>query len=287
MRIIPFAFDSFGIRSMATFIETNDLSMVIDPGISYAPIRFGLEVTNLELDQINKKKSELVEHVKRANFISISHYHYDHYNLPEHLYKGKTVYVKDYKHNINKSQIERSTEFIPKIEKIAHINIADNNEFSVGNTLIKYSMAVKHGSEKTKLGYVVMVLIESNGKRLIHASDIQGPIIESTRDWIIEQKPNFLILSGPPLYLYGWRFPQKDKLLAIENMKAILDISSLEVFILDHHCVRDKNFKEKMKPAYEYAKKKNKQLITATEYLGKPLTNLEAWRREITQGKYP
>jgi predicted metallo-beta-lactamase superfamily hydrolase len=30
-RIVPLAFDSFGVRSMATFVETDDLKILIDP----------------------------------------------------------------------------------------------------------------------------------------------------------------------------------------------------------------------------------------------------------------
>ena len=42
-RIVPLAFDSFGVRSMATFVETDDLKVLIDPGVALAPVRYGLE----------------------------------------------------------------------------------------------------------------------------------------------------------------------------------------------------------------------------------------------------
>jgi predicted metallo-beta-lactamase superfamily hydrolase len=42
-RIVPLAFDSFGVRSMSTFVETDDLRILIDPGVALAPIRYGLE----------------------------------------------------------------------------------------------------------------------------------------------------------------------------------------------------------------------------------------------------
>ncbi len=37
--VVPLAFDSFDIRSMATFVEADDLGVLIDPGVSLAPLR--------------------------------------------------------------------------------------------------------------------------------------------------------------------------------------------------------------------------------------------------------
>ncbi len=53
-RIVPLAFDSFGVRSMATFVETDNLRILIDPGVSLAPIRYGLEPHPLEWERLNE-----------------------------------------------------------------------------------------------------------------------------------------------------------------------------------------------------------------------------------------
>ena len=44
-KIVPLAFDSFGVRSMATFVETDDSKVLIDSGVSLAPLRYRLEAT--------------------------------------------------------------------------------------------------------------------------------------------------------------------------------------------------------------------------------------------------
>jgi len=36
--VVPLAFDRFGIRSMATFVEADDLGVPIDPSFSLAPL---------------------------------------------------------------------------------------------------------------------------------------------------------------------------------------------------------------------------------------------------------
>ena len=40
-KIIPLAAESLGVRSMCTYVETPDLRILIDPGVSLGP-RFGL-----------------------------------------------------------------------------------------------------------------------------------------------------------------------------------------------------------------------------------------------------
>jgi hypothetical protein len=52
---------------------------------------------------------------KEAEYIFISHYHYDHHTLPleeENIYREKTLWIKDPNQWINRSQWERSREFL-------------------------------------------------------------------------------------------------------------------------------------------------------------------------------
>jgi len=42
MRVIPLAADSLGVRSMATYVEAGGLRLLIDPGATLAPRRYGL-----------------------------------------------------------------------------------------------------------------------------------------------------------------------------------------------------------------------------------------------------
>jgi len=53
-RIVPLAFDSFGVRSMATFVETDDLRILIDSGVSLMPSGYGLEPDALEWERFDE-----------------------------------------------------------------------------------------------------------------------------------------------------------------------------------------------------------------------------------------
>ena len=42
MKIVPLAADSLGVRSMATYVEAGRTGLLIDPGATLAPSRYGL-----------------------------------------------------------------------------------------------------------------------------------------------------------------------------------------------------------------------------------------------------
>src|SRR4030095_12254168 len=42
MKVIPLAAESLGVRSMATYVEVGGTGILIDPGATLAPARFGL-----------------------------------------------------------------------------------------------------------------------------------------------------------------------------------------------------------------------------------------------------
>ncbi|MGZ7117603.1 MAG: MBL fold metallo-hydrolase, partial [Methanobacterium sp.] len=73
MKIIPLAFESLGVRSMSTFVET-DQKILIDPGTSIAPKRFGYPPWKNEFEALYKSRARIEEYAKEANIITISHY---------------------------------------------------------------------------------------------------------------------------------------------------------------------------------------------------------------------
>src|SRR2546422_2382069 len=48
VRVIPLAAESLGVRSMATYVEAGDLGILIDPGATLAPARWGLPPADAE-----------------------------------------------------------------------------------------------------------------------------------------------------------------------------------------------------------------------------------------------
>jgi hypothetical protein len=275
----PLAFDSFGVRSMATYVETDDVNVLIDPAVSLAPRRYNLPPHEIEYARMQETWVDIKEHASRSDILIVTHYHYDHHDpeQPE-IYQDKIVYLKDPKEKINKSQAGRASYFLNKLKlkQIPQsIDIADGNEFKHGSTRIKFSPPVYHGTNP-RLGYVVEVSVSSGGEKVVHTSDVEGPAVEEQAEFIIQEDPDVVILDGPMTYMLGYRYAKKSLELSIENINRIIKETSAEFVIVDHHFMRDLAYKQRLEKVHECAK-----VITAAEYAGRSLDMLEARRREL------
>jgi len=281
-KIIPLAFDSFGVRSMATFVETSDLKILIDPGVSLAPLRYGLEPHPLELKRLDETWKNIKKYVKHSDVLIVTHYHYDHHdpNHPE-LYKNKTVFVKHPTENINKSQRDRASFFLEAIKGLPRkIEISDGKIFQLGKTRIAFSKAVCHGTNP-RLGYVTEVSIKSNSEKFLHTSDVEGPSLDDQIQFILEEKPDVLFVDGPMTYMLGYRYSYKSLEISNENLVKAVKEADLQTLVLDHHFLRDLNYKMRIKPVYDAAKEYNVKVLTAAEFCGRKIEMLEALRKEL------
>ncbi|MFH1328557.1 MAG: hypothetical protein ABIH76_06945 [Candidatus Bathyarchaeota archaeon] len=283
MKITPIAFDSLGTRSMATFVETEDVKIIIDPSVALGPIRYGLAPHQLELDKLKEHWNKIVKFAKKSDVLVITHYHYDHHNPDEELaiYKNKTVLVKHPKEKINLSQRTRSAYFLDKIKDLPEkVNYCDGEKFAFGETEINFSQPVFHGTNP-KLGYVTEVLVKDKEYRFIHTSDVEGPSQIDQAQFILKNKPNLLILDGPLSYMLGYRYSFESLAASVENMVRIIETCPLEAFLVDHHFLRDLKWKERIKKVFEVAGKRKINVQTAAEFIGKPIEMLEARRKEL------
>ncbi len=287
-------FDSMGSRGMATVIEIQGCKIFIDPGVSYAPRRYGLPPHPLELEVFNKHLNQIYKEVEDTTHIVISHYHRDHYlyrSGEEEYYKDKILYIKDPENNINVSQRIRAYNLLRKrgVDKLAkELNIADGAKYYIDeNILLEFSPPVPHGKNGTPLGFVVMTYIYTDEVSILHASDVQGPLHDYTKNYIIEKDPEILIISGPPTYFEGYRLDTKDIEKAIKSLIDIIDNTvNLNTIILDHHLLRDLEYRYKMKQLFDYVNSVKKvRVVTAAEFMGLPIRQLEALRRRLWEEK--
>jgi len=273
------AFDSFGVRSMATVVETKDVKVFIDPSVALAPRRYGLPPHDKEFERMEELAREIEKEALDSDVIVVTHYHYDHFDLGHKvslsIYEGKYVLIKHPRENINRSQrVERAPLFLKSIEGLPkRIEFADGREFRYGSTVIRFSQAVPHGTN-TRLGYVLEVLIESEGERFLFSSDVEGPSLEEQVDFILRADPHIAVVDGPMTYMLGFRYSRKSLEESLKNLNRILDLPSLELLIIDHHLCREIQFRERVLPISERFK-------TAAEASGKSNDLLEARRREL------
>jgi predicted metallo-beta-lactamase superfamily hydrolase len=284
LNIKPLAFDSFGVRSMATFVETDDVAVLIDPGVSLAPSRYGLPPHPIEEQRMTERWADVKDHAARSDVLIVTHYHYDHHDPDEpEVYEGKIVYLKHPTEKINKSQAGRAAHFLEQLDELPRsLDIADGNEFKHGSTSIRFSPPVYHGTNP-RLGYVVEVSISCGGEKVVFTSDVEGPSVADQADFILQESPDLLILDGPMTYMLGFRYSQKSLELAIENINRIIAETAVKTLVVEHHFMRDLKYKERIPEVYDCAAENDVTVMTAAEYSGHDLDMLEARRKELYQ----
>jgi len=287
IKVTPIAADSFGVRSMATFIETSSVRLLIDPSAALAPVRYGLKPHPVEWQRLEESWSKIIDLAASAEIIILTHYHYDHHSTRHiELFKNKRLLIKDPSLNINRSQMWRAAYFLQSVQGLPkQIKPADGRRLRVGETTISFSPAVSHGVD-AKLGYVVEVNVKSGGESVLFTSDVQGPVREEQVKFILENAPQTLIVDGPPTYLLGGSFKEDDLQLANQLLSRVmrsLVSSGLHTVILDHHLLRDLNYRERVKPVYGAGEELGVRLFTAAEFIGREVNMLEARRQELYQ----
>ncbi len=280
--IIPLAFDSFGVRSMATLVETDDARILIDPAVSLAPVRYGLPPHPVEWRRMDEAWERIRQHAEQADALIVTHYHYDHHDPSEpEVYRGKIVYVKHPAESINLSQRNRAAYFLEALKGVPkRLEYADGKETKVGETGIRFSKAVCHGTNP-RLGYVTEVSVWHRGEKFVHTSDVEGPSLDDQIQFVLDEKPDVLIVDGPMTYMLGFRYSYKSLESSNRNLVRAIKETSLHTLILDHHFMRDLNYRTRVTPVYDAARSRGVKVQTAAEFAGKRIEMLEALRREL------
>lgn len=295
IKVTPLAAESFGVRSMCTLVETPDITVLLDAGVSLCPYRFRLPPHPIEFQTIQKLRKSVAEAADKAQIVTISHYHFDHHTpsyedwvvnwteateTARQIYQDKTVLRKNPRDKINASQRQRAWLFQKTGGKHAKkLENADGKTFQFGETTLSFSEAVFHGSEDSRLGWVVMTLIEHANERFMFAPDIQGPMSTHTLELIKQAKPQVIMIGGPPFYLGGFKVSESQLQLGLKNLTSVAE--TVPITILEHHALRDEAWRQKTKPVYAKAAEVEHKVMTAAEFAGHENTFLESKRKTL------
>lgn len=286
LQITPLAADSMGSRSMATFVETGDINILIDPGANIGPYRYGLSPHPLENWCMKKHRERIQLYARSADAIIITHYHFDHF-IPDmsELYRGKILLIKNPNQDIHLKQRKRAFAFIRSIGKIAsEIHYIDGKTQDFGETKLVFSPPVPHGENDLK-GFVIGVAIQKGDKTFLFSSDVLGPCNDQSVDFIVKQNPNILYLDGPLTYLQE-SDPIREPLdKTLKRLRTIIDQTNLVSLIIDHHLTRDIDWREKMDSIFKYGQRKAILVQTAAQFRGEEDNLLEARRNQLYESE--
>ena len=295
IKVTPLAAESFGVRSMCTLVETPDISVMLDAGLSLAPYRFSLLPHPLEFKTIARLRARIAEAAAEVGVVTLSHYHFDHHTpsyedwlvnwtqdgeTARQIYQNKTVLVKNPMEKINSRQRQRAWMFQKTGGKHAmRLETADGKAFCFGGTALRFSPAVPHGPEDSSLGWVIMATVEYDGERFMHAPDVQGPMVQKTAEIILNEKPDVLMVGGPPFYLGGLEVDERQLQNGLANLNRI--VQAVPVTVIEHHALRDDDWWTRAKELYSSAKKVGHQITTAAEFVGEENQFLESMRKQL------
>lgn len=285
IKVVPLADESLGVRSMALFVETPDVRILFDAGVSLAPRRYGLPPHPEEFRAVKEARRRIIEYARRADIVTVSHYHFDHYtpgfkswyewtedDTIREIYDGKVVLLKDFKNNINFNQSKRARAFLKALEGVCEeVVVVDGRRYEVSETVIEASPPLPHGPEGSKLGFVLAFTVRCRGESLLYAPDVQGPMAEEALRVIASVEPNVLIIGGPPAYLAGKKVKREDVERGLRNLAEASKLA--EEVVVTHHILRSEDWRSLIEEA-GVAK-----YYTYNQLLGVEYTGLEAYRK--------
>src|SRR2546428_6937606 len=273
MKVIPLAAESLGVRSMATYVEVGRTGILIDPGATLAPARFGLPPTQDEWDALRRANDRISAYAARSSFVFVSHYHEDHFRSDPASYAGRIVLAKDPRRMISGKQAQRGEALWKALEGQARVERADGARRREADLELGVSPPLPHGVDGTPFGSVVALTIvdPTERERFVFASDLQGPASAVSAAYVIQQRPTLLYLSGPPSYLE--RELGRDAIeRSIDQLLLVVETTGCRV-IMDHHALRDARFADRFARLWD-----TRRVVTAAAHLGLPETPLESRR---------
>jgi predicted metallo-beta-lactamase superfamily hydrolase len=270
-----------GVRSMATLVETRDLKLIIDPAAAVAPRRYGLPPHPKELSLLEECWRRIASVAEECEVVAVTHYHYDHHSSTrflEEIYGGRIVMVKDPENMINFSQRGRARIFLERVRPIAaRVMVADDKEYTLGGTRLEFSNPVPHGPDN-QLGYVVELSVKDSSGSFLFTSDVQGFPLDYQVKFVIGKKPSAIFIDGPSTYMLGLNLTDEQLEASMGNIRRIMSQVCPSVMILDHHLLRDLEWKKYFESLSEEAERLGIVLESAAEYTGRGVNQLEALR---------
>jgi len=291
IKLTPLAEESLGVRSMALYVETPDVRVLFDAGVSLAPRRYGLSPHPSEFKAAKEARERILEYARKADVVTVSHYHRDHYTpglvswyewsnpeVQEETYSGKILLIKHPSERINFNQRRRAMAFLKAVGSLAEkVLYAESSEVTLGETTIRSLGLSPHGAEGSKLGFTVIFLLETRGERLVFAPDVQGPISKATLSMIENSDPTIAVIGGPPIYLAGNKVPRSSVESGIKNL---VKLARKIPLITGHHLLRDPDWRH-------YISLEKVELLTYAALLNREDLLLEAYRRELYEYSPP
>ncbi len=271
--------ESLGVRGLCCYIKTKHRKILIDPGIALGYKRHGLLPHPFQVAIDEKIQKRLIKKWATATDIVISHFHGDHCPLAEAnpyqlnikklkgINPGVRVFVKPFSF-LSGREKKRAEDFSSKLK----VDLIESDDLE--DSIISFSNPVPHGDKNDTNITVIMTKIEEEGRKFVHASDIQLLNEESVQK-ILDWRPDIVLAGGPPLYLSN-RLGPKQLDNALKNALKLAE--NIKIFIIDHHLMRNLEGVEWIKKIISMT---GKNILCGADFMNQPRMLLEAKRQKL------
>jgi len=110
-------------------------------------------------------------------------------------------------------------------------------------------------------------------------------MVGATAAVVVREIPKLAIIGGPPTYLTQYKVNPKNIEQAMMNFNVVAE--NVPVTVLDHHILRDENWKQTAQPSIDKAASLGNRVVTAAEYAGTENKLLEAHRKALYKTEPP
>jgi predicted metallo-beta-lactamase superfamily hydrolase len=282
MQIIPLAADSMGVRSMATFVETKHLRLLIDPGAIVAERRFGLAPHPLEITCLKGCLERIALFAKSADTIVITKYDAEHFSpdRPEWA-RNKRLIVKNPNLHIRPAIRTFAFEFLKTVRNTAsEIAFADGMSFVFGKTRLTFSESYSIDPDENAEG-ALPLSVEEDEDVFLYSSGTKGVYPDGAAAFLSSRPSMLMYLDGPLTHQTDRAGPKTPVGPLFKRIRKIITDSAAQRIILDHHLLRDPKWRQRVEPLAQVALQKRIVLQTAAEYRGEEIMDLEARRRTL------
>ena len=270
--------ESLGVRGLSCFVNAGKRRILIDPGVALGYIRHGLLPHPLQVAEGERVRQRIIEALTEATDIVFSHFHGDHVPLREaNPYQLAIRHLPVTFQNVccwSKSMDSLGEKMKQRAQDLREL-LGPNFHVAEGisDGPMTFSKAMPHGAKGSKRGTVMMTRINLGDKVFLHTSDIQL-LDPATVNFIIAWQADIVLAAGPPLYLETLT----DELRTVAWQNALRLATTVDILILDHHLMRDR---QGLKWLDALSAEAGKQVYCAADFMGRKRLLLEAERAAL------
>lgn len=283
MDVTPVFADSLGAKSFCFRVDTDETSVLIDPGAAPFPEDHPTMSTEGKEEALHRAWAAIDEAAEGVQHVAITHWHGDHFSLPddgvdfEALFGGRVLWIKDPRTMINPGQERKAHRFLDALTDAfggsygegelpsptgVTVRAADDRSVIYRDTEITFSRPLPHGRKGSQQGYVLAVCVDDGEHTFVDSSDVQGPASKAAYTWIDDRDPTHLALDGPPSYLIGrYDVTERSVEKAIDRGEMLLDSTEPEWCVYDHHICREPGYRDRCPGIWERGARTVKEMV--------------------------